>query len=294
MREIAPGVGHLPITIGNVYFVGAPGESWFLVDTGTPGSAGKIQRAAEACYGRGARPEAILLTHGHSDHVGNAAALSDFWNVPLYAHWMELPYLTGRSPYPPTDPTVGGAMAMMSRAFPMSVVDLGTRVEVLPADGTIPGLPGWEWLPTPGHSPGQVAFYRAEDRTLLAGDAFTTVNMNSLVGLVTQKPEIFLPPPPVTCDWGAACASVERLAALGPSVVGCGHGVPLSGPSLAGDLRRFAETFTPPAHGRYVSAPAMTDENGIVSLPPPDLFPLQAAAVVGAVALVRALASRRT
>lgn len=296
MQEIAPGVGVLPISFVNAYIIGKPDRPWFLVDTGTPGSAGKIIAAAEARYGKDARPEAILLTHGHPDHVGSAAKLSDFWNVPVYAHPMELPYLTGRSKYPPADPTVGGAMAMMSRAIPTGLPDLGTRVLPLPDDGSLPGLPDWEWLPTPGHSPGHVSFFRREDRTLLAGDAFGTVNSDSLNSLLTKKPEISRPATPITCDWDAARTSVERLAGLAPRAVGCGHGVPLGGPRLAGNLQRFAAEFTPPAHGRYVPSPAVTDTNGIVSLPPPapDLFPVQAAAVIGAVALFRVLASRRT
>ena len=69
-------------------------------------------------FGHDSRPEAIFLTHGHFDHAGNASALSDLWGVPIYAHPMELPYLTGRSDYPPPDPTVGGAIAMMSRVLP--------------------------------------------------------------------------------------------------------------------------------------------------------------------------------
>ena len=294
MQEIAAGVGVLPITIANTYFIGAPGQPWFLVDTGTSGGAGKIQAAAEARYGKGARPQAILLTHGHPDHSGSAVALSDFWNVPIYAHRLELPFIQGKSKYPPSDPTVGGAMAMLTRAFPSALVDLGSRVEGFPGAGVVPGLPGWEWLPTPGHSPGHVSFFRAEDRTLLAGDALTTINMDSLVKMVGGKPEISPPPPPITCDWNAARASVERLAALAPLALGCGHGIPLSGPSLAGNLRRFADHFTPPAQGRYVNSPAVTDANGIVSLPPraPDLFPLEAAAVVGVAALINALARR--
>ncbi len=103
MQEIAAGVGVLPVTIVNTYFTGAPGQPWFLVDTGTPRGMGKIQGVAEARYGQGARPQAILLTHGHPDHSGNAAALSDFWNVPIYAHRLELPFIQGKSKYPPND-----------------------------------------------------------------------------------------------------------------------------------------------------------------------------------------------
>jgi len=295
MQEIAPNVAALPLSIENVYFVGAPGRPWVLVDAGTPGTAGRIQAAARARYGAKARPEAILLTHGHTDHVGSAQALSDAWNVPIYAHPLELPYLTGQSKYPPQDPTVGGAMAMISRLIPRNRRDLGSRVLPLPGGGVVPGLPDWEWRPTPGHSPGHVSFFRPDDGTLLAGDAFTTVDVDSLPALVTKRPEICRPPAPFTCDWTAAEQSVQLLASLRPLTTGCGHGRPLAGPDVAPDLQRLADNFTPPVHGRYVGSPARTDESGIVSVPPPasDPFPLQAAAVALALGAAITWAKRR-
>src|SRR5919107_1012291 len=57
-----------------------------------------------------ARPAAVVLTHGHFDHVGSLEALLEAWDVPIYAHPLERPYLTGVSPYPPPDPLVGGGM----------------------------------------------------------------------------------------------------------------------------------------------------------------------------------------
>src|SRR3712207_2334926 len=110
ITRIAPDVGWLPISFVNVYFVGRPGGSWVLVDAGLPGTAQQILAAAAARYGSGSRPEAIILTHGHFDHAGAARRLADDWNVPIYAHELEHPYLTGRSSYPPPDPTIGGAI----------------------------------------------------------------------------------------------------------------------------------------------------------------------------------------
>lgn len=286
MQEVVPGVANLPLTIENVYFAGSAGQPWVLVDTGTPGMAPRIRAAAAERYGANARPEAIILTHGHTDHAGSAAALAEAWNVPIYAHFLELPYITGRSPYPPKDPTVGGAMALVSRVFPMNVINLSGLIQPLPGGGVVPGLPDWQWHFTPGHSPGHVSFFCPEKSVLLAGDAFTTVNTDSFVDLATKHPQISVPPPPFTCDWAAARNSVALLAELSPQAVGCGHGRPMSGPSLSADLHDFSAKFTPPTHGRYVGSPAVTDANGIVSLPPPalDLFPVQAAVVVAILA----------
>ena len=98
VREIAKGVGYLPVSIANVYFVEAANGHWVLVDAGTPGKAAMIRAAAEGRYGLGAKPAAMFLTHGHFDHAGSALELAAAWDVPVYAHRLELPYLTGKPP----------------------------------------------------------------------------------------------------------------------------------------------------------------------------------------------------
>jgi glyoxylase-like metal-dependent hydrolase (beta-lactamase superfamily II) len=97
----------------NAYLVGDPNaadRAWVLVDTGLAYSARRILNAAYKRFGENAHPLAILLTHGHFDHVGAVKELAEYWDVPVYAHRQELPYLTGREDYPPPDPTVGGGM----------------------------------------------------------------------------------------------------------------------------------------------------------------------------------------
>src|SRR5262245_56624107 len=141
--------------IVNSYLVGQPGAGpWLLVDTGLPSSRNRILGAASTRFGQNARPVGILLTHGHFDHVGTVKALAQHWDVPVYAHALELPYLTGRSPYPPPDPTVGGGLvARLAAFFPNSPINLGDRVRVLPEHGVLPIMPEWRWIHPPGHSP---------------------------------------------------------------------------------------------------------------------------------------------
>jgi hypothetical protein len=88
------------------------------------------------------------------------------------------------------------------------------------------------------------------------------------------RAEFSVPPAPLTTDWAAARESVERLAALRPRTVAAGHGPPVTGDSVADDLERFAERFTPPARGRYHDRPAIADESGVVEVPPPVADPL--------------------
>jgi glyoxylase-like metal-dependent hydrolase (beta-lactamase superfamily II) len=273
ITRIAPDVGWLPISFANVYFIGRPGGKWIVVDGGLPGRAKTIVEAAEARFGAGSRPEAIVLTHGHADHVGSALALAKTWDVAIYAHRLELPFLTGKSHYPPADPTVGGAIAFLSRFFPSYSNDLGDHVHQLQLE-KVPGATGWTWIATPGHSPGHVSLFRPSDRVLLAGDAFATMNMDSWSGLLTGRQTLARAASPFTIDWQAARSSVQALASLHPNVVGCGHGIPMCDVELPERMEVFAERFRPPRHGRYVRQPARTDENGIVDLPPAPFDPV--------------------
>ena len=236
--RLAPGLSYLRDRIVNVAFIASVDgrdDPWVLVDAGLAGATSRIIHAAETLFGSGSAPAAIVLTHGHFDHVGSLRELVRHWDVPVYAHELEMPYLTGRSAYPPPDPAVGGgAMAMMSRFFPRKPIDLGDKVIPLPADGAVPAVDGWRWIHTPGHAPGHVSLFRDYDRALVAGDAFVTTKQESLSAALTQRPEIHGPPAYYTIDWSAAEESVDELAALDPLVAVTGHGVAMRGCYLAG------------------------------------------------------------
>jgi glyoxylase-like metal-dependent hydrolase (beta-lactamase superfamily II) len=278
-HELNPYVTCLQFTIANVYLAGRPGSSWVLMDAGLPVNAGRIRQAAAERYGTNSRPEAIVLTHGHFDHTGAAPALAEAWDVPIYAHPLEAPFLSGRSAYPPKDPTVGGAMAFFGRFFPSATVNLGGRLRPL-SEGVVPGMPGWTWVHTPGHTAGHVSFFHPESATLVAGDAVVTMDLDSPLAAVL-KPRLSRPPAPFTYDWKAAGESVELLAGLRPMHIGAGHGTPMSGEEALGGIAALAADFPAPKRGRYARQPARFDENGIVFLPPPvpDLLPVAAAGV---------------
>lgn len=254
-EEVLPDLINLRTMIVNLQMVGSPGSGdWVLVDTGIGNFEGSIAEAAEKRFGR--PPVSIVLTHGHFDHVGNVKELADRWDVPVYAHEIELPYLTGREDYPPGDPSVGGGlMARLAPMYPNRAIDLGSRIHPLPMDGTVPGLPEWRWIPTPGHSPGHISLFRERDRTLIAGDAIITVQQESALAVISQEKELHGPPMYFTPDWDAARESVRRLEALNPSLAVTGHGVPMSGEELAVSLKRLARDFDElavPEQGRYV------------------------------------------
>jgi len=239
---------------GNVYLVGTA-DAWALIDTGMPKQGERIRGVATALFGPSARPSAILLTHVHPDHAGSALELARAWQVPIYLHPAEMDLATA------TDlATVTRYATPLDRAIVLPLMRLMPRHRVeamiqadsldgwarpLPPDGTVPGLPGWTWVATPGHSPGHVAFHREPDGVLITGDALLTVNLGSPAGfvqaLVRRGPARLNDPPRyLDLDHAAAVASAAVLVRLRPRVLAPGHGRPLAGAALDAQLRAYA------------------------------------------------------
>ncbi len=258
IEQVTDDVHYMNIQIVNVCFYRMPGDrnEWVLIDAGMPRSTDAILQAAEKLFGANNPPKAIILTHGHFDHVGAVVDLAKHWNVEVYAHELELPYLTGVKNYPEPDPSVeGGLLAKAAKLYPNEAIKLGNHIKALPLDGSVPGMDGWRSVHTPGHTPGHISLFREADRTLIAGDAFVTVKQESLYKVVTQKKEISGPPRYLTPDWQAARKSVEDLFALHPARAITGHGRPMEGDELHQNLDLLVRDFDKiavPDHGRFV------------------------------------------
>ena len=254
LDHVAPGVAGLRILFVNVFAVATGEAEWTLIDAGLYFSGDRIRDWARNHFGN-APPQAVVLTHGHFDHVGSLRDLADGWNAPVYVHPLEMDYVTGKAEYPPPDPLAGGgSMALLSPLFPRGPIDIGARAHALPHDGSVPNMPGWRWLHTPGHTRGHVSLFREEDRTLIVGDAFCTTKQESLFAALTQRPELHGPPAYYTPDWDASRSSVEQLAALRPNAIAPGHGLPIAGPHAADELQRLADDFdriARPQRGKY-------------------------------------------
>ncbi|MGB3852242.1 MAG: MBL fold metallo-hydrolase [Tunicatimonas sp.] len=286
--RVASDVVGLQVVMVNVYFISQNhgGETvWYLVDAGLGECADRIIKAAELTFVPGATPTGILLTHGHFDHIGALNKLAHHWNVPVYAHPLEIPYLTGQSAYPPPDPTVGGgSLAALAALYPKQPITLDQPPLPYSADGHIPGLEDWRVIDTPGHTPGHVSFFRESDKTLVVGDAFITVKQESLRAVLQQRSEVHGPPAYFTCDWSAAQQSVATLTALQPEVAACGHGKPMRGVELQSQLTYLNTHFSTvaiPSRGRYVGHPARANESGVISVPPARIPSVMQGALAG-------------
>jgi len=255
--EVLPDVFCYTNQIVNICCVGMKNTNdWVLIDAGMPESSLRILNVLEERFGEENKPKAIILTHGHFDHVGAVRDLILKWGVSVYAHEAEIPYLTGKKSYPEPDASVeGGLVAKMSPIFPNEAINLGNNVKPLPSDGSIPHMAEWKWIHTPGHAPGHVSLFREIDRTLIAGDAFVTVKQDSLYKVMTQEIEVNGPPRYLTTNWSEAWESVEKLEKLKPEVAITGHGQPLSGKELSVGLAKLVNEFDQiaiPDYGRYV------------------------------------------
>jgi NAD(P)-dependent dehydrogenase (short-subunit alcohol dehydrogenase family)/glyoxylase-like metal-dependent hydrolase (beta-lactamase superfamily II) len=261
-EEIAEDVWQLSVYGTNVYFVRS-GAGWVLVDAAWAwGDCGRaIRGEAEAMFGPGARPAAILLTHLHPDHDGTAQELAQAWNCPVYLHVNELPLARAAASRDFANIERWGNGLDRGIIVPLLRVLSSRRAEALRirpslADvarvldpAVVPSLPDWTWVHTPGHAPGHVAFFRARDRVLLAGDAVLTMDASSVGGwlawaLGTRPPHAFAPPGYTNWNQGATDASLAVLAALESCVLASGHGAPLVGDAAACELHALAERPT--------------------------------------------------
>ena len=270
-QEIAPGVFYIEVGKGimrsNVYFVRS-GSSWVLIDTASAKCGRVIQEAAESLFGADTRPAAILLTHGHPDHSGSTLELARRWGCLAYVHPDELPfviadisnffstykkYATARAAGLPTPgPWVILPMVRtMPRRRRESMLSESSFKDVTrafdPCTG-VPGLPDWECIPTPGHTPCHVSFFRPSDRVLITGDAVVTVHLNSLWGFLLwgfrrNKQRLSGSPWYTTWSWRAAKESVAPLARVEPRVLASGHGLSMTGHTTTRELRAFAAHY---------------------------------------------------
>lgn len=273
-REVVPDLAYRRLLMVNVVFYGQAGagdRNWVLVDAGVMGTKAQITDAAEARFGKDARPAAIVLTHGHFDHVGALEDLAAEWEVPVYAHAFEHPYLDGRAAYPAGDGAVGGGLlATLSPLYPTRPIDVSSRLRALPADGSVPAMPGWRWLHTPGHTPGHVSLWREADSTLIAGDAIVTTAPESVYAIAFETTELHGPPLFFTVDWDKAERSVALLAALKPALVITGHGRAMQGPEMNAALQVLTRNFAAvavPGQGRYVEQPACVEDGSAYRVP---------------------------
>lgn len=240
-EEISPNILILNFTISRAFIIGNPKESsdWILIDTGLENSFDFIIKCSEERFGENNPPKAIILTHGHFDHVGSVIKLSEKWKVPVYIHKLELPYVTGKEDYNVGNPDVdSGMVAKISPSFPHTSINIPNVME-LPRDGTVPYLSDWEWIHTPGHTKGHISLFDKKNKMLIVGDAFTTLKQESFLSVLFQTQEVNLPPKYFTENPEEVKTSIQKLKELDISLAIPSHGNPIDGKELIEHLERM-------------------------------------------------------
>lgn len=214
-ERVAPEVWHIALAPHhgiNVYLVGDA-----LIDCGTRWDAGRIIRALA-----GVRPSVIALTHGHPDHQGAAAFLTQAFRCPLACHEADRAAVEGRTRMTP--PARGVQFLSNLLAGPRCPVD-----RVLREGDDVGGL---RVVETPGHTMGHIIFFRESDGLSIAGDLASNINV------FTLRPGLREPPWFFSENVEMNRRSIRKLVELNPSVVCFSHGPPLRDMD---QLRAFAD-----------------------------------------------------
>jgi glyoxylase-like metal-dependent hydrolase (beta-lactamase superfamily II) len=224
MERIANGVHQVSRGVNAFIIDGDDGV--VLIDTGLPRQQGIVIDALTGIGRATTDVVAILITHGHVDHVGGAAALVEASSGKLYAARADTPMIEGRVPKPPPPvmediPFIGRIMSLLPSGAPVRVDHvIGDPDTRLPAD--------IRPVPTPGHTPGHTSYLLdRSDGILFVGDAAVATRSGQIRrGWMNRATPVF-------------DDSVRTMAQLDFAVACFGHAHPITA-GAAGAFRAFA------------------------------------------------------
>ena len=215
----------------NIYFL-EDGDGVVQFDAGTKAMLKKARAAGEQLGG----VNRVVLGHAHADHRGTAP----YMGAPVFCHPDEVADAESDAAIAPYFDLSRLPVAWVRWIYPTLLRHWdGGAVKIAGTVEEGEEVAGFRVLHFPGHAPGLIGLWRESDRVALVSDVIYLVDSGRLKPL--PEGEASVPHPAWAWDHEQAKASVRKLAALDPAVVGAGHEQPLHGESLRATLERAAE-----------------------------------------------------
>jgi glyoxylase-like metal-dependent hydrolase (beta-lactamase superfamily II) len=236
VRELGPGIYRLADEIVNSYLV-VDGSEVTIVDAGVPGYWSALPPGLASIGRKMEDVRAVILTHGHSDHIG-FAELARRRRIDVGIHELDEALAKGQV----SNPARGYGpirIPALLRFLWWAALHGGLQAQHLAdvatfGDGAVLDVPGSPRVThVPGHTPGSVAYHFAGHGGLFVGDALATY----AVSTGARGPRLA----PFTADRAAALASLDRLEGIDAPLVLPGHG-PEWRDGIGAAIRQVRET----------------------------------------------------
>jgi len=172
MKRISSNIYQISLGRENVFVIEDDGLT--LVDTGRPGSAGKIFSTIKQAGKNPNDIKQIILTHAHPDHSGSAEAIKRMLDVPVWAHREDAKIMRYGIAFRKEICLTPGLKNWL--IYELAIKRAGISIEPVSVDialndqDLLPLMGGVRVIHTPGHTRGHISLLAENEGVLIAGD----------------------------------------------------------------------------------------------------------------------------